>query len=137
WPGELACHFLSRISNWPRTCNSTWSSTTVYIVAFTCESAHPAFPFHSKISHPKSIALARAERRSSDGGRTGRCLHPTKHQNFGQARGSEVSGVDDGPDHARGQRYSRKNRIPLPQGHATTRSPVSGAELRGCLRLSK
>src|SRR5882724_4962109 len=104
---------------------------------FTCESAHHAFPSDSKTTRSKSIALAGAERRSSDGGRTGRRLRPPKHQNFGQARGPEVSGFDDGPDHARRQRYTRKNRIPLPQSDATPRSPLPGAELRGRLRLSK
>src|SRR5438105_3347382 len=96
----LARHVPGRISNSTGRCNSTSSSNTVYIVTFTCESAHPAFPLPSKNTCPKAIALARAERRSSDGGRTGRRLHPTKHQNLGQARRPEVGGLDDGPDHA-------------------------------------
>src|SRR6478609_9757579 len=124
----LGCHFPGRISNSTSRCNSTSSSNTVYIVAFTCESAHPAFPLPSKNTCPKTIALARAERRSSDGGRTGRLLHPPKHQNFSQARGPQISGVDDGPDHARRKRYSGKNRLPLPESHATTRSPLPGPE---------
>src|SRR5437016_14626818 len=86
----LGCHFSGRISNSTSRCNSTKSSNTVYIVTFTCESAHPAFPLPSENTCPKAMALARAERRSSDGGRTGRRLHPTKHQNFGQARRPEV-----------------------------------------------
>src|SRR5205085_7261961 len=90
----LGCHFCGRISNSTSRRNSTSSSNTVYIVTFTCESAHPAFPLPSENTCPK--ALARAERRSSDRGRTGRRLHPTKHQNFGQARRPEVGGLDDG-----------------------------------------
>src|SRR6476469_5619321 len=131
----VGCHFPGRISNSTSRCNSTSSSNRVYIVTFTCESAHPAFPLSSKNTWPKAIALGRPERRSSDGGRTGRSLHPTKHQNFGQARGPEVSGVDDGPDHACRQRHSRKTRLSLSQSHSTPRSPLPGTELRGRLRL--
>src|SRR5438874_11733776 len=76
----LGCHFPGRISNSTSRCNSTSSSNTVYIVTFTCESAHPAFPLPSKNTCPKAIALARAERRSSDGGRTGRRPHAMERQ---------------------------------------------------------
>src|SRR5438105_2188830 len=91
---ERPLRYVLLASSRPRSppSKSCLTAKSLPVYAFTCESAHHAFSSASQITRSQSLALAGAERRSSDGGRTGRRLRPTKRQNFGQARGPEVSG---------------------------------------------
>jgi hypothetical protein len=82
---ELACHFPRRIKRSPSSRPGDAQVQLDLVVkpsvynAFTCESAHYAFASDFKITRAKSITLARAQRRSSHGGRTGSRFCPTKH----------------------------------------------------------